>query len=149
MASRLHQGMKEVKWSVPDGFKIAPEPAILDGSLVDSAVYMRWETYGWQVGKITSSVTNATPRLVKKFNYRIVWADGTKGPAKLQVDNYALWPWAPRSLQLLGHLDSSHWWHWGLSRVRVRCLPPTAYTSAAYPPPTLRRRLSGDACPWL
>ena len=26
-------------------------------------------------------------RLVKKFNYRIVWADGSKGPAKLQVDN--------------------------------------------------------------
>ena len=94
MASRLHQGMKEVKWSVPDGFKIAPEPAILDGSLVDSAVYMRWETYGWQIGKITGSVTNATPRLVKKFNYRIVWADGTKGPAKLQVDNYGHGPHA-------------------------------------------------------
>ena len=61
---------------------------ILDVSLVDSAVYMRWETYGWQMGKITGMVTSATPRLVKKFNYRIVWADGSKGPAKLQVDNY-------------------------------------------------------------
>ena len=37
--------------------------------------YMRWELYGWQMGKITGLVTNATPRLVKKFNYRIVWAD--------------------------------------------------------------------------
>ena len=61
---------------------------ILDVSLVDSAVYMRWETYGWQMGKITGMVTSATPRLVKKFNYRIVWADGSKGPAKLQVDNF-------------------------------------------------------------
>ena len=66
---------------MPDDFKIAPEPAILDGSLVDSAVYMRWETFLWHG-------PNATPRLVKKFNYRIVWADGIKGPAKLQVDNY-------------------------------------------------------------
>ena len=33
-------------------------------------------------------VTSGTPRLIKKFNYRIVWADGSKGPAKLQVDNY-------------------------------------------------------------
>ena len=50
---------------------------------------MRWETYGWQMGKITGMVTSGTPRLIKKFNYRIVWADGSKGPAKLQVDNYA------------------------------------------------------------
>ena len=54
----------------PRGFKIAPEPAVLDGSLVDCAVYMRWELYGWQMGKITGLVTNATPRLIKKFNYR-------------------------------------------------------------------------------
>ena len=36
------------------------------------------KTYGWQMGKITGMVTSATPRLVKKFNYRIVWADGSK-----------------------------------------------------------------------
>ena len=84
----LSRGIREVRWSVPDGFTVALEPSILDVSLVDSAVYMRWETYGWQMGKITGMVTSATPRLVKKFNYRIVWADGSKGPAKLQVDNY-------------------------------------------------------------
>ena len=84
----LSRGIREVRWSVPDGFTVAPEPSILDVSLVDRAVYMRWETYGWQMGKITGMVTSATPRLVKKFNYRIVWADGSKGPAKLQVDNY-------------------------------------------------------------
>ena len=57
-----------MRWSVPDGFTVAPEPSILDVSLVDRAVYMRWETYGWQMGKITGIVTSATPRLVKKFN---------------------------------------------------------------------------------
>ena len=68
--------------------------AVLNGSLVDCIVYMRWELYGWQMGKVTGLVTNATPRLVKKFNYRIVWADGSKGPAKLQVDNYGHGPHA-------------------------------------------------------
>ena len=43
---------------------------------------MRWEKYGWQLGRITDIVTNATPRVFKKFNYRIIWADGgSKGPA--------------------------------------------------------------------
>eukprot|EP00966_Prymnesium_polylepis_P278751 6439727-Prymnesium_polylepis.1 len=40
----------EVKWSVPDGFKVAEEPAKLDGSLVGEFVYLRWERYGWQLG---------------------------------------------------------------------------------------------------
>ena len=53
-----------------------------------AAVYMRWEKYGWQFGRITDIVTNATPRVFKKFNYRIIWADGSKGPAKLSVENY-------------------------------------------------------------
>ena len=70
------------------GFKVASEPDVLDANLVGSPVYMRWETYGWQLGRITDVITNATPRLVKKFNYRIIWADGSKGPAKLAVDNY-------------------------------------------------------------
>ena len=29
------------------------------------------------------------PRLVKRFNYRVMWADGQKGPAKLAVANYS------------------------------------------------------------
>ena len=48
---------------------------------------MRWEKYGWQLGRITDIVTNATPRVFKKFNYRIIWADSSKGPAKLSVEN--------------------------------------------------------------
>ena len=38
-------------------------------------VYTRWETYGWQLGKITGVVTEATPRLFKKSNFRLVWAN--------------------------------------------------------------------------
>ena len=37
---------------------------------------MRWEEYGWQLCRITDIITNATPRVFKKFNYRIIWADG-------------------------------------------------------------------------
>ena len=55
---------------------------------------MRWETYGWHMGKITGIVTSVTPRLVKKCNYRIVWADGSKGPAKLQRQIYGHGPHA-------------------------------------------------------
>ena len=85
---RRSRGVQEVSWSVPDGFKVADEPSKLDASLVGSSVYMRWEKFGWQLGRISDVVTNATPRLVKKFNYRIVWSDGSKGPAKLSVENY-------------------------------------------------------------
>ena len=40
-------GIKEVKWSVPDGFKVADEPSMLNASLVlGSDVYLaRWEKY--------------------------------------------------------------------------------------------------------
>ena len=41
----------------PTAFTVAPEPLTLDGS----AVYMRWETYGWHMGKITGIVTSVTP----------------------------------------------------------------------------------------
>ena len=45
--------VREVKWSVPAGFEVAEEPAKLDESLVGKHVYLRWEKYGWQLGKIT------------------------------------------------------------------------------------------------
>ena len=41
--------MTEVKWSIPDGFKVADEPAELDARLVGEYVYLRWERYGWQL----------------------------------------------------------------------------------------------------
>ena len=49
---------------------------------------MRWATYGWQLGQITDVITKSTPRLFQKFNFRIVWTDGSKGPANLAVSNY-------------------------------------------------------------
>ena len=50
---------------------------------------MRWEKFGWQLGRMFTAAQGAQPRLFAKFNYRIVWADKTKGPAKLAVNNYA------------------------------------------------------------
>ena len=44
-------------------------------SLVGSNVVMRWEKYGWQLGKITGIITNATPRKNSTTAYRIIWAD--------------------------------------------------------------------------
>ncbi len=45
--------------------------------------------------EIKEQITNATPRLFKKFNYRIDWfADRAQGPAMLSLDNYAHGPTA-------------------------------------------------------
>ena len=41
--------------------------------------------HGWQLGQVYETVTSATPRLAKKFNYRIKWAHNTKGQACLQA----------------------------------------------------------------
>ena len=79
----------EVKWNLPKGFTLGKEPSKLDASLVGSWIYLRWKSYGWQLGKIYETVTIARPRLFKKFNYRVQWADNSKGPASLKVDNYA------------------------------------------------------------
>ena len=62
---------------------------------------MRWEKYGWQLSRITNIFTNATPCVFKKFNYRIIWADGRKGPAKLSVE---VWPGVRCLLQLMDNL---------------------------------------------
>ena len=88
------RGIREVRWSVPDGFQVADEPAKLDASLVDNHVYMRWEQFGWQLGKINGIITRSTPRLFKQYKFRLVSADGSKGPAKLSVENYAFGPQA-------------------------------------------------------
>ena len=60
--------------------------------LVGKQIYMRWATYGWQLGKINGVITKDTPRLFAKFTHRIIWADGSKGPASLKVSNYAFGP---------------------------------------------------------
>ena len=58
-----------------------------------------------QLGKITDVITQSTPRLFKKFNFRIVWSDGSKGPANLAVSNYGYGADARGTTALVGHLD--------------------------------------------
>ena len=76
---------------------------MLDESLVGKSVYMRWQKYGWQLGRIYAKLPKDTPRLFNTFNYRVVWADKTKGPAMLAVANYGFGEHAPRRLLVLGH----------------------------------------------
>ena len=96
--------MREVKWAPLSGLKdkVLPKPAQLDDSLVGKLVYLRWVTpWGWTLGVITERLTSSTPRLFKKFNYRIKWSsDGSKGPANLQPENYSQ-PRPNSSLQLV------------------------------------------------
>ena len=40
-------------------------------------------------GMITHVIGPEFKQLSKKFNYRIAWSDGTKGPGKLGVQNYS------------------------------------------------------------
>ena len=71
------------------GLVVAEKPDKLDDALVGKLIFMRWVDYGWLVGKITEKFTNATPRLFKKFNYRIIWdLDGWENHM-LILDNYA------------------------------------------------------------
>ena len=89
----------EIKWSLPAGFTLGKEPSIMDSSLVGQMIYFRWKGYGWQLGKIYETVTRATPRLFKKFNYRIQWADKTqRGPHRLRwtiMHTVKMLPWTP------------------------------------------------------
>ena len=60
--------------------------------MIGQRIYMRWETYGWQLGQITDVITKKTPQLFKKFNFRLVWSDSSKGPASLTPETYASGP---------------------------------------------------------
>ena len=86
-----------IKWaSLPDGLKVLPSPEKLDDSLVSKLVYIRWEPpHGWSLGTITHKTTSATPRLFKKFNFKVKYIDGSTGPANLPLENYASGPAAP------------------------------------------------------
>ena len=82
-----------MKWSIPDGFEVADEPAELNASLVDSHVYMRWEKYASTVGSWKKSTTSshAPPRDCSN-NTTFAWFGlmaKTLGPAKLSVENDA------------------------------------------------------------
>ena len=87
---------REVKWGlVPEGLQLAPKPAKLDGSLIGMFIYLRWATpHGWLLGKIEKKFDQSTPRLFKKFNYRIKWFDGWENHMLL-LDDYNHGPTAP------------------------------------------------------
>ena len=79
-------------WALPEGFVLGTEPdmrSIDPWKLKGEIICMRWKGYGWQLGKIYEIITTATPRLAKKFNFRVAWADNSKGPASLTAANYA------------------------------------------------------------
>ena len=101
--------MHEVKWSPLSGLKVLPKPAKVDASLVGKLVYLRWESpYGWMLGVIKEQITSATPRLFKKYNYRINWtSDCSKGPANLSLDNYSHGPTAPYNSWCLLHKEET------------------------------------------
>ena len=88
---------KEVTWALPEGFVLGTEPdmrSIDPWKLKGEIIYMRWKGYGWQLGKIYEIITTATPRLAKKFNFRVVWEDGFENH-KLELDKYHSGPTAP------------------------------------------------------
>ena len=93
---RTTTARREVKWGLlPEGLQPAPKPAKLDGSLVGQLIYRRWETpHGWLLGKIDKKFDQSTPRLFKKFNYRIKWYDGWENHMLL-LDDYNHGPTAP------------------------------------------------------
>ena len=60
-------------------------------------IFMRWAApHGWAVGRITTRITEATPRLFKNYNFRCTWTDGwTNLNNMLKLDEYEGGPSAP------------------------------------------------------
>ena len=86
---------REVKWGLPEGLKVAKKPTKLDDALLGMLILMRWAApHGWAVGKITTQITEATPRVFKNFNFRCTWTDGWTN-TMLKLDEYEGGPTAP------------------------------------------------------
>ena len=65
------------------------------GSLIQKKIFMRWDApHGWLLGTISVKFDSSTPRLAKKFNFRIKWFDGWENHM-LDLDNYLSGPSAP------------------------------------------------------
>ena len=104
MAAEEELRRREVKWSaLPEGLVVADKPEKLDDALVGLLLFMRWPTpHGWQVGKITSKITSATPCLFKSFNYRCSWSDGWSNQM-LRLDEYGGGDEAEYNSWVMGH----------------------------------------------
>lgn len=81
------EDIAEVEWYIPDGFVVSPKPTAINDELVGAFIFMKWEQFGWQLGKVTALITSATPRLVRKYNVRVSWSDGS-GPCMLDLKCY-------------------------------------------------------------
>ena len=80
--------------SVPDGFHCRPRAFDTGWQRCLHALGDVRLAYGQDHRDSHECHALVTPRLIKKCNYRIVWADGSKGPAKLQRQIYGHGPHA-------------------------------------------------------
>ncbi|KAL1499252.1 hypothetical protein AB1Y20_013756 [Prymnesium parvum] len=78
---------QEIRWNLSAGLKVLPKPDRLGDEAVGMLIFMRWPEYGWLLGTITHRITNATPRLFARYNFRVRWSDGWENH-KLLLDNY-------------------------------------------------------------
>lgn len=78
---------QEVRWHLEDGLEVLEKPSSLGDEAVGKLIYMRWESYGWLLGTITSRISVRTPRLHAKYNFRVRWFDGWENHMLL-LDNY-------------------------------------------------------------
>ena len=82
-----HFGRLHRPWHRPARQRRSPE------KLVSKLVYIRWEPpHGWSLGTITHKITSSTPRLFKKYKFKVKYIDGSTGPANLPLENYASGP---------------------------------------------------------
>ena len=90
-----------IQWAVPSGFLVAAQPAKIDQDCVDRFVFLNWKDYGWSLGKVTELITSKSPRLLKRYNVKVMWAvEGRlnrkcSGPCNLDLACYASGPDAP------------------------------------------------------
>jgi hypothetical protein len=81
----------EVKWSVPDGFKVAEEPAKLDGSLVGEFCLLEVGALRLAARKDHRSDHQLDSSPLQGIQLpHITWSvDNYKGPSKLAAESYA------------------------------------------------------------
>jgi len=90
-----------IRWAVPSGFLVAAQPAKIDRDCVDRFVLLKWKDYGWSLGKVTEPITSKSPRLLKKYSVKVMWAVKGRlhrkcsGPCNLDLACYASGPDAP------------------------------------------------------
>ena len=90
-----------IMWAVPTGFLVAAQPEKIDRDCVDRFVFLNWKDYGWSLGKVTELITSKSPRLLKRYNVKVMWAIEGKlnrkcsGPCNLDLACYASGPDAP------------------------------------------------------